>query len=291
MVGVVSRAWRRRLAAPLVVVAIVGCGPAATASPASTPVIALPPQWQSVASANPEVWIRPDLWARWSPDGRSIALWAIVAGQSGRYLVAADGSGTRRIEEFTDNLYRVDVLDWSPDGRSLAISGNLVGCVEEPCLGIVDSEGGPVTSTVGHPSGGDPNLHGKLLWPEFSPDGDRVAVLGDLIDFTTEPEVADTSTLYAYDLATARFTELTSGTRTLILDATGAAQPTGAVTGELVAGGTVAWTPDGRGLLYLVREPGEAAARWTIRAIDAIGGSQSSVRVRGVQSFDIAFGD
>ena len=59
-----------------------------------------------------------------------------------------------------------------------------VGCVEEVCLGIVDSEGGPVTSTVGHPSAGDPNMHGKLFWPEFSPDGDRVAVLGGLIDFT-----------------------------------------------------------------------------------------------------------
>ena len=45
--------------------------------------IALPPEWQSVASANPEVWIRPDLWARWSPDGRWISLWAIVAGQEG----------------------------------------------------------------------------------------------------------------------------------------------------------------------------------------------------------------
>jgi predicted amidohydrolase YtcJ len=40
VVGVVGRALRRRLAAPLVVVAIVGCGPAATASPASNPVAA-----------------------------------------------------------------------------------------------------------------------------------------------------------------------------------------------------------------------------------------------------------
>ena len=75
---------------------------------------------------NAEVWIRPDLWARWSPDGRWIALWTIVAGQGGRYLVAADGSGTRRIEELTDDLGdRVDFVDWSPDGRSLAISGEL----------------------------------------------------------------------------------------------------------------------------------------------------------------------
>jgi hypothetical protein len=94
-------------------------------------------------------------------------------------------------------------------------------------------------------------------------------------------------TLYDVDLATARFTELTSGTRSMILDATGAARPTGAVTGELVVGGWFDWTPDGRELLYLVREAGDSAASWTIRSIDAAGGSRSSVLVRGVQSFDI----
>ena len=77
----------------------------------------------------------------------------------------------------------------------------------------------------------------------------------------------------------------------MILDATGAAQPMGTVTGELVAGGTVAWTTDGQRLLYLVREAGDAAATWTIRSIDAAGGSQSSVIVEGVQSFDIGFSD
>ncbi len=254
--------------------------------------VALPPEWQSVASARPEVWIRPDLWARWSPDGRWIELWAIVAGRSGRYLVAADGSGTRRIEELTDNPgYRIESLDWSPDGRSLAISGNLVGCVETVCVGIVDSESGPVSSTVVYPSDGDPNTHGKLFFPEFSPDGDRVAILGALLDFTTEPTVVETYTLFAYDLATAHFTELTTGMRTMVLDASGAAQPTGVETGELVAGGSLEWTADGRSLLYLVREADDSAPRWTIRSIDAAGRSQSSVLVRGVQSFDIGFSD
>jgi hypothetical protein len=252
--------------------------------------IALPPEWQSLASANPEVWIRPDLWARWSPDGRWIALGAIVAGQGGRYLVAVDGSGTRRIETLTDNLGdRFDLFDWSPNGRSLAISGGWADCAEEVCLGIVDSQGGPITATVVHPSAGDPNMHGKLFWPEFSPAGDRVAVIGELIDFSSEPAVAETHTLYNYNLATASFTELTSGTRSMILDATGAAQASGKVTGELVAGGTVAWTPDGRGLVYLVRDSGVSAASWTIRSIDATGGSQSSVLVRGVQSFDLGW--
>lgn len=249
--------------------------------------IALPPEWQSVASASREVWTRPDLWVQWSPDGRWIALWAIAAGVQGRYLVAADGSGTRRIEELAENLSRVESFDWSPDGRSLAISGRWPGCFEEVCLGIVDSEGGPVTSVV-LPFAGDPKMHGKPFSAEFSPDGDRLAVLGFLIDFTKEPDVAETYTLYDYDLATARFTELTSGIRWMTLDATGRAQPTGKVTGELVVG-SVAWTPDGGKLLYLVREVGASPARWTLRSIDAAGGSDSTVLVRGVQSFDIGW--
>jgi hypothetical protein len=92
-------------------------------------------------------------------------------------------------------------------------------------------------------------------------------------EFTSEPAVAETYTLYDYDLATSRFTELTSGIRSMVLDSTGAAHATGALTGELVEAATVAWTPDGRGLLYLVRDGGDSAASWTIRSIDAAGGT------------------
>jgi Tol biopolymer transport system component len=132
-------------------------------------------------------------------------------------------------------------------------------------------------------------MHEQLSWPEFSPDGAHLAILGSLLDFTSEPQVPGTNTLYSYDLATARFTELTSWTGSLIFDATGAAQPTGVVTGEFVELGSVAWTPDGRKLLYLVREAGDSAASWTLRSIDAAGGNESTVLVRGVQSFDIGW--
>ena len=75
----------------------------------------------------------------------------------------------------------------------------------------------------------------------------------------------------------------------MILDATGAAQPTGAVTGELVAGGTVAWTPDGRKLLYLVREEGDSQpAGRSVRSMQPAAASRPLL-VRGVQSFDIGW--
>ena len=170
----------------------------------------------------------------------------------GWYLGAADGSGTRQIEEFAKGLLRVDFAPWSPDGRSLAVQGDWIGCLDGSCLGIVSSEGGPV-STVGYLPGSDPTMRKQGSWPEFSPDGARLALLGKVLDFTSYPQVPEvpgTNTLYSYDLATARFTELTSWTGSLIFDAGGGAQPTGTVTGELVEWGSVAWTPDGRKLMY-----------------------------------------
>ena len=50
--------------------------------------------------------------------------------------------------------------------------------------------------------------------------------------------------------------------------------------------GGLTWTPDGRQLLYPSPEPGDAPKRWTIRAVDAAGGSPSSALVEGVQSVD-----
>jgi hypothetical protein len=243
--------------------------------------IELPADWGSVASARRSVWIRPELWAKWSPDGRWIAVPARISRQGFWYLLAADGSGTRRIEEFAKGLLRVDFAAWSPDGRGLAVLGDWIGCVDGSCLGIVSSEGGSV-STVEHPSGSRPNM-----WPQFSPDGARMAILGSVLDYTSDTQASGTNTLYSYDLATARFTELTSWTGSLIFDAGGAAQPTATVTGELVEWGSVAWTPDGRKLLYLVREAGDSAASWTLRSIDAGGGSESSLLIPGVQAYDI----
>src|SRR5439155_11518145 len=97
----------------------------------------------------------------------------------------------------------------------------------------------------------------------------------------------ETWTLFDYDLATGRLTGLTSAIRSLTLDSTGAAHPKGTVTGELVEAATVAWTPDGRRLVYLVRDAGASPATWTIHTIDPAGGSPSTILVPGVQSFDI----
>ena len=251
-------------------------------------VVALPPEWRSVASARPEVWIRPELWARWSPDGRWIDLWAMVDGKSGgRYLVAADGSGARPIDELTDALRHVQSLDWSPDSRRIAIPGDWSRCLRDLCVRTIDADSGEETSLVVHRSDARPGAQGTLLSATFSPDGKRLALLGQLLDFDSASTFTETRTLFDHDLETARFEEVTAGKVSMTPGANGQAHPTGPATGEFVAEGSVAWTPDGRTLLYLVPEAGASTASWTIRAIGAAEGSEPSVLVRGVQSFDV----
>ena len=145
-----------------------------------------------------------------------------------------------------------------------------------------------MTSTVEHPSAGDPNLHAKLFWPEFSPDGDKVAVLGGLIDFTSEPEVPETSTLYDYDLATARFTDAdvrdadAGPGRDRRGSSPRARRPASSWPGARSPGRRTA-----DGCCTSCVRPATPRASWTIRSIDAAGGSPSSMLVRGVQSFDL----
>ena len=126
--------------------------------------IALPPEWGSVASANPEVWIRPELWARWSPDGRWIALPAMLSRQG----VLVSG-GRRRVGHPPDRR-----IHQRPGSASISLTGHPMGAVSRSqatgsaawtrsASGSSTSEGGPVTPRSGTCPPRDPNLHGKLL--------------------------------------------------------------------------------------------------------------------------------
>jgi Tol biopolymer transport system component len=256
--------------------------------------VTLPPDATWFASAQPEIWTVPDLSVRWSPDGRSIAVAWNDGSSAGRWhLVAAEGSTVEALSELGEGRCRIpaDSIDWFPDGRRLAMVGDLAGD-NELCVDALGSGGGSAAAT---PAPGtvavirddpDSNLHGKLNLPNVAPGGDRIAIATFVDDFDLGRHV---TTLRVYDLASGQATDLASGVETLALDGSGAAHVTGTLEGNPVWMGGIAWSPDGRQLLYLSPEPGAGPKRFTIRAVDVVGGSPSSVVLDGVRSFDLGF--
>ena len=246
------------------------------------------------ANAEPEILTLPDQSVRWSPDGRWIAVvWEDASAVRRWRLVAADGSAVRPLSELVEGRCHVpaDFIDWFPDGRRLATVGDLAGN-NELCVEALGSGGGTAGATLSPAS--SPrcrtiqagNLHGKLGLPNVAPDGDQIAISTFTDDFDTGRHV---TTLRVYDLASGRATDVASGVETLVLDPKGAAHVTGILEGNPVWMGGIAWSADGRRLLYLSPEPGDDPKRWTIRAVDAAGGSPSSAIVEGVRSFDLGY--
>ena len=124
--------------------------------------------------------------------------------------------------------------------EALGPGGGTAGATPEP---------GVVAAMPDDPSS---NWHGKLGLPNVAPDGDRIAISTFTDDFDTNRPV---TTLRVYDLASGRATDVASGVETLVLDPNGAAHVTGILEGNPVWMGGIAWSADGRRLLYLSPEP------------------------------------
>jgi hypothetical protein len=131
-----------------------------------------------------------------------------------------------------------------------------------------------------------PGVGSALLSPlSWSPDGGLAAAVSlryESIEDETGRPSRSMSALWVFDADAGRYTQSTSG----VTEESGGVLTS--VTGSPPAWGPVVWTQDGQRILYLVPEPGGGPARWTIRSIDAAGGSPSEVLVEGVQSFDLA---
>ena len=257
--------------------------------------IALPPGAEWFASAQPEIWTIPDYGVRWSPDGTWIAVaWSEPGPVSRWHLVAAAGSAAQPLSELVEGRCRVpaDFIDWFPEGRRVAMVGGDAAGTSELCVEALGSGSGNAGAT---PASGtvvaiqhDPletKRAEKLAEPIVSPDGDRIAVSTFSDDFTAGRHV---TTVRVYDLASGRATDLASGTELLVMDA-GTFRVTGRLDGTPVWIGGISWSPDGRQILYLSPEPGAGPKRFTIRAVDAAGGSPSTMVVEGVRSFDLGY--
>jgi Tol biopolymer transport system component len=106
--------------------------------------------------------------ARWSPDGRSIAIEHTVSGRFGVSVVRTDGGGVQRL-----NLeVAATGPEWRPpDGRQLLIRG--VARTGEPNLYTVDPDGGGLRSLELTGSGLDRGAT-DFLGASWSPDGRRI---------------------------------------------------------------------------------------------------------------------
>jgi TolB protein len=93
----------------------------------------------------------------WSPDGRSIAFASLREGTSHIYVMNADGTGTRRV---TDSTQDDEHPSWSPDGSSILFA-------REGALFVAPASGG-----AAHRVGKGP---GNAADPAWSPDGKLIA--------------------------------------------------------------------------------------------------------------------
>ncbi len=102
-----------------------------------------------------------DKWARWSPDGKTIAYVSDRTGEEQIWLVPQDGSGAskRLTNDFEAMLY---APDWSPDGKRLAVSD------KDGKLWVIGVEDGKATEIADE-------RNGTLQDHAWSPDGAHLA--------------------------------------------------------------------------------------------------------------------
>jgi Tol biopolymer transport system component len=82
----------------------------------------------------------------WSPDGRSVALDAVVAGASYIYVVGVDGGQPRRL---TDGRAHVSDPDWSSDGRWIYFASDASGRSEIWKIRVDDGKATQITTDGG----------------------------------------------------------------------------------------------------------------------------------------------
>ncbi|MBI3449977.1 MAG: PD40 domain-containing protein [Acidobacteria bacterium] len=104
-----------------------------------------------------------------SPDGEWLALTNFGERQEDVFVSRVDGSDVRRL---TDDPFRDRWPTWSPDGREIAFYSNRSG--RYACWSIHPDGSGLRQLTDSEKDG--------LIWPEYSPSGDRVIAIVGLED-------------------------------------------------------------------------------------------------------------
>jgi Tol biopolymer transport system component len=203
----------------------------------------------------------------WSPDGRYLACVSVRPGASPVFLISSVETG--EVRELSPDLktFNVHSLRWAPDGRSLLGAGK----TRDVFWGVlkIDIETGAVSTIVEGPG---------IFGPNWAADGKAVFYVCNL---------KTSGGIIRHDLATGENKELYSapgfisalalspdGRQLAFRDIQGGALKVLASTGgqprELVKVEgkiTIAWTPDGRQLVYGPRGLGEGPGHlWRISA-------------------------
>ena len=111
------------------------------------------------------------------PDGRELVVRGGRDGKAGLYLVALDGSEPRPITPMTTGEFDHLWLTWAPDGRRVAYSN-----AHPHEVHILDIDRGTDTNLVG-------DIGTGLMFPRWSPDGARLAVMTWLSDSPPKVQV------------------------------------------------------------------------------------------------------
>ncbi len=190
-----------------------------------------------------------DLWPVWSPDGGEIAFVRVSGEVASIYTVAFPGGAERKLYGSRSALMELG-LSWSPEGHWLAFSER--SAVQSPAriylLSLDTRQKIPLTSPPPAPYGDS--------WPEFSPDGKRMAFVRRMS--------YNSHDLWVQPVPSGEATRLTYGN-----------YPCG--------GGQLAWTTDGRevvfdaawscGLVGLFRVPLNGGVPRALAGIGGIAGS------------------
>ena len=239
----------------------------------------------------------------WAPDGRSLAYQRVRTSESQIFVVASDGTGSRRLA--TGYWPR-----WSPDGQSVAYVCRDIRTGDSVC--IVPARGGEPTRVV---SGGSAPTwspdgtkiaflrYSKGLFvvdvasrstrrvvatedslnpPEWSPDGTRIAFARYGETFELHVVNRDgTSDLNLGPIASPGFawspdssTIAVSGTRTKPIELIPAV---GGAHRGLLPGWSPAWSPDRRSLVYVTPVPGGEYGGGEIARIASDGSSATTL--------------
>ncbi len=184
----------------------------------------------------------------WAPDGQRIAFLRTgqggVNGENGYYIIPALGGEERKIARSfrVPNMNGGGNLAWSGDGRSLVICDRLAAD-GQPAMFTVDVETHAVKTLI--------EGKGYISNPIYSPDGTRLA-------YTRGPGFISHD-LFVMDVRTGVRRQLTRELRSI---------------------GGVAWTPDGRSLVFSSNRHG----LFSLWRIDAAGGEPQPLTVGGADA-------